>query len=142
MSRDIKTIAALGLITCGVILATVVKIEQIANVFAFVSPILMVVMLVGTAAGSAKTTQSINAMKEGLKRGRLTPEKYKVVAKFKPATYNILNVLYLSIVLLFASYGYFANAFFWLVIWGTVNVAWQKHEELYKLYERTVKKHS
>jgi len=127
----------LGLITCGVILATVAKIGQAVNVFSFVSPILMVIVLIGAATKMEKADKFIDIIKK--KPGKALPEGDEIKSGFKPATYSVLNVLYLSIVLLFAAYGYFLNALFWLVIWAAAAATWTKHRKLYGLYKRTTR---
>lgn len=143
MTKDTKSMLALGSIVCAAVLATVIGVKQITNVFAFVSPILMILVLVSTAVGIAKTNESINIMEGEFRKGKVsTNYDGKEPEVFKPATYNVLNVLYLSIVLLFASYGCFLTAFFWLIIWTAVNAVWLKQKELYRLYNRFTEKRS
>jgi len=141
MSNDTRSITFLGLVTLGVILATVIKIEQIINLFTFISPLLMILILICVAVGVAKSKESMAIMKKKIAKGEVLSKEDKIKPGFKPATYNVLNALHLSIVLLFAAYGYFLNAFFWLVIAIAANVAWAAHEKLYTLYEDCCRKY-
>lgn len=115
----------MGTVIALMLMGTVFDVVLIITALNYVTPFLLIIILVLAAMGGAKHDK----LKEWQSTGNTdTPPDFGYISpKRDPLFYKLVHVFYLLIVILLTIYGHLGLAVLWAIIWAAVKVSHMLH---------------